>query len=50
LKSVGEAGFEDLAVGRDEVTVRKLLTKLRGIGLVSYRSEGRKQYYKLLPV
>jgi CRISPR locus-related DNA-binding protein len=50
LKSVGEAGFEDLAVGRDEVTVRKLLTKLRGMRLVSYRSEGRKQYYRLTPL
>jgi CRISPR locus-related DNA-binding protein len=50
LKGVGEASFEDLAVGRDEVTVRKLLTKLRGMGLVVYRSVGRRQLYRLTPL
>ena len=50
LKSVGEAGFEDLAVGRDEVTVRKLLTKLREMGLVVHRSVGRRQLYRLTPL
>ena len=50
LKSVGEAGFEDLAIGRDEVTVRKLLTKLRGMRLVVHRSVGRRQLYRLTPL
>jgi len=36
LKARGEAGFEELAIGRSEVTVRKLLGKLRERGLVTY--------------
>jgi len=47
LKTFGEARFEDLAIGRTEVTVRKILTKLRNRGLVNYRSVGRKQFYRL---
>jgi len=50
LKGIGEATFEDLAVGRDEVTVRKHLTKLREIGLVNFYKRGRKQVYKLTPL
>jgi len=47
LKVQGEARFEDLAIGRSEVTVRKHLTKLRENGLVDYTARGRKQVYRL---
>ena len=47
LKTQEEARFEDLAIGRSEVTVRKHLTKLRKKGLVSYTVRGRKQIYRL---
>jgi len=50
LKARGEARFEDLAIGRSEVTVRKHLTRLRESGLVSYTVKGRKQFYKLTPL
>jgi len=50
LRSLGKARFEDLATGRAPTTVRKLLTKLRGRGLVEYREVGRKQLYKLTKV
>ena len=50
LKAQGEAKFEDLAIGRSEVTVRKHLTKLRENGLVSYIVKGRRQVYKLTPL
>lgn len=50
LKAVGEGTFEDLAVGRSEVTVRKHLTKLRGMGLATFSARGRKQIYKLTPL
>jgi CRISPR locus-related DNA-binding protein len=47
LKSLGKAGFEDLAIGRASTTARKLLTKLRSKGLVEYKKMDRKQVYKL---
>ncbi len=47
LSSFIEASFEDLAVGRSSITVRKHLTKLREKGVVEYRVRGRKQVYKL---
>jgi len=50
LKVIGEARFEDLALGRSSVTVRKHLTKLREMGLVAYSVKGRKQHYKLTPL
>ena len=50
LKFQGEARFEDLAIGRSEVTVRKHLTKLRERGLVNYTVKGRKQVYRLTPL
>jgi CRISPR locus-related DNA-binding protein len=50
LRSLGRAGFEDLAIGRASTTARKLLTKLRGKGLVEYRNVGRKQVYKLTKI
>jgi len=50
LKAHLEARFEDLAIGRSEVTVRKHLTKLRERGLVDYTVKNRKQFYKLSPL
>ena len=50
LKINGEGTFEDLAIGRSEITVRKHLTKLREIGLVTYTLRGRKQVYRLTPI
>jgi len=50
LKARGEAGFEELAIGRSEVTVRKLLGKLRERGLVTYTLKGKKQIYRLTPL
>lgn len=50
LKMLSEARFEDLALGRSPVTVRKHLTKLRELGLVSFTSRGRKQFYRLTPL
>ena len=49
LKVFGEARFEDLALGRSPVTIRKHLTKLREMGLVTYTLRARKQFYKLTP-
>jgi len=50
LNAVGEGTFEDLAIGRSKVTVRKLLTKLRKRGVVAYEVRGRRQVYKLTPL
>lgn len=50
LKAHGEATFEDLAIGRSEVTVRKHLYKLRDRGLVTYTAKGRRHVYALTPI
>jgi len=50
LRIRGEGTFEELAIGRSEVTVRKHLTKLREKGLVSCSAKGRKLIYKLTPL
>lgn len=50
LKSFGEATFEDLALGRSEVTVRKHLYKLEEKGLVTHTAKGRRHVYRLTPV
>jgi len=50
LKRFGEASFEELAIGRSEVTVRKHLTKLREKGVVSYTLKKKKQVYRLTPL
>jgi CRISPR locus-related DNA-binding protein len=50
LKMLGEVRFDDLAFTRSPVTVRKHLTKLREMGLVTYTARGRKQFYRLTPL
>lgn len=50
LKVFSEARFEDLALDRSSVTVRKHLTKLREMGLVTHISRARKQVYRLTPL
>ncbi len=50
LKVRSGATFEDLAIGRTAVTVRKHLTKLREKRLVSFIARGRKQVYSLTPL
>lgn len=50
LAARGEATFEDLAIGRSPVTVRKLIDKMRVAGLVSYRARGRRQIYSVTPL
>jgi len=50
LKIRGEGTFEELAVGRSEVTVRKHLTKLREKGIVSCNVRGRKMVCRLTPL
>jgi len=50
LRIRGEGTFDELAVGRSEVTVRKHLTKLREKGLVTHTTKGRKQVYRLTPL
>ena len=47
LSAYEEVVFEDLAIRRSEVTVRKHLTKLRGKGVVRRKVRGRRQFYKL---
>ena len=50
LSALGEAPAETLAVGRARDTARKLLAKLMGKGLVTYRARGRRHFYSLTPL
>jgi len=50
IRGLGEASYEDLAIGRSSVTIRKTLTKLRSKGLVECLVRERKHVHRLTPL